>query len=165
MSCLQCLTPCVKASAESSPQKPGSKELDAKIQSYFCENDITFNTASPSFALMIQESMKFTRQNPLQSYKVPHWLKFSGELLDNAYEFTEKLVAPIFVVATKYGALIACSRCLLGIMKMCSLCWLCCVALALCPAWPSPVRLTPADPRNYHSQGAHFDWTENYEAL
>ena len=39
--------------------------------------------------------MKFARQNPLQSYKVPPRLKFSGELLDNAYESAEKLVAPI----------------------------------------------------------------------
>ena len=33
---------------------------------------------------------------------------FSGELLDNAYESTEKLFALILVVATKYGATIAC---------------------------------------------------------
>ena len=52
--------------------------------------------------------MKFARQNQLQSYKVPHRLKFTGELLDNAYESTEKLIAPILAVATKYGATIAC---------------------------------------------------------
>ena len=70
---------------------------------------IAFDTAaSSSFALMMEESMKFARQNPLQSYKVPHRLKFSGELLDNAYESTEKLVAPILAVAKKYGATIAC---------------------------------------------------------
>ena len=34
------LTPCGKTSAESSSQKPGSKELDGTIASYFCENDI-----------------------------------------------------------------------------------------------------------------------------
>ena len=34
------LTPCAKTSAESSSQKPGSKELDAKTASYFCENGI-----------------------------------------------------------------------------------------------------------------------------
>ena len=49
--------------------------------------------------------MKFTRQDPLQSYKVPHQLKFLGELLDKAYESAEKLVSPIFAV----------QRCLLGI--------------------------------------------------
>ena len=63
------------------------------------------------------------------------------------------------------------SRCLLEIMKMCSLCRLCCVAQALCPAWPGQVRLTPADPRNYqiaespNSRGAHFDRIANREAL
>ena len=41
------------------------------------------------------------------------------------------------------------SRCLFGIMKMCSLCRLCGIALALCPAWAGQVRLTPFDPRNY----------------
>ena len=112
------LTPCAKTSAESSP---GSKELDAKTASYFCENGIAsklllpqvslFKTAaSSSFTLMIEESMMFARQNPLQSYKVPHRPKFSGELLDNGYESTEKLVAPIFVVKPKYGATIACQR-------------------------------------------------------
>ena len=35
---------------------------------------------------------------------------FSGELLDNAYESTEKLVAPILAVTKKYGATIACRR-------------------------------------------------------
>ena len=54
--------------------------------------------------------MKFARENPLQSHKVPHRLKFSGELLDNVYESTEKLAAPILAVATKYGATIACRR-------------------------------------------------------
>ena len=51
--------------------------------------------------------MKFARYNPLQSYKLPHQLKFSGELLDKAYESTEKLVAPILAVAKQYGATIA----------------------------------------------------------
>ena len=59
--------------------------MDAKIESYFYENCIAFNTAaSSSLAIMIEESMKFARQNPLQKYKVPHRLKFSGELLKNA---------------------------------------------------------------------------------
>ena len=89
-------------------QKTGSKELDSKLASYFYENGIAFNTAaSSSFALKIEESMKFARQNPLQSYKVPHRHKFSGELLDKAYESTKKLVAPILAVPKKYGATIA----------------------------------------------------------
>ena len=63
------------------------------------------------------------------------------------------------------------SRCLLAIMKMCSLCLLCGVALALCPAWPGPVRLTTADPRNYgiaespNRRVAHFDRIANRQAL
>ena len=67
------------------------------------------------------------------------------------------------------SAMLMSSRCLLGIMKMCSLCRFRSVALALCPAWPGPVRLTPSDPRNYwiakslNSRGAHF-WP-NHESL
>ena len=65
------------------------------------------------------------------------------------------------------------SRCLPwpGIMKMCSLCHLCCVALELCPAWPGQVRLTPAGPRNNritespNRRGGHFDRIANREAL
>ena len=38
---------------------------------------------------------------------MPHRLKFYWELLDYAYESTEKLVAPILAVAKKYGATIA----------------------------------------------------------
>ena len=39
-------------------QKSGPKELDAKIDSYFYETGIAFNTAaSSSFALMIEESV------------------------------------------------------------------------------------------------------------
>ena len=79
------LTPCTKKSAKTSvtcTQKTGSKELDSKITSYFFGNGIAFKAAaSSSFALMTEESMKFARQNPLQSYKVPHRHKFSGELL------------------------------------------------------------------------------------
>ena len=80
-------------------------------------------------------------------------LKFSRELLDNAYESTEKLVAP---------------RCC---SERCSLCCLCGVAPALCPAWPGPVRSTPSNPRNRriaespNRRGAHFDRIANREAL
>ena len=55
--------------------------------------------------------MKFARQNPLQSYKVPRRLKFSGELLDYAYVSTENLVAPILAVAKKCEAAVRrCAR-------------------------------------------------------
>ena len=59
---------------------------------------------------MMEDSMKFARQNPLQSCKVPHQLNFWGELLDNAYESIEKLAALILAVAKKYGATKACQR-------------------------------------------------------
>ncbi len=44
------------------------------------------------------ESINFAKQNPLQSYKIPHRLKLSGELLDKAYKSTENLVFPVFPV-------------------------------------------------------------------
>ena len=72
--------------------------------SYFYENGIAFySVASLSFALIIEErleSIKFTRQNPLQSYRVPHQFKFLGKLLDNAYESTKKLA---LILAVAYG--------------------------------------------------------------
>ena len=45
------LTPCAKTSAESSSQKPGSKELDAKTASYFCENGIASKLRLPQVSL------------------------------------------------------------------------------------------------------------------
>ena len=74
--------------------------MDAKIASYFYENGINA-AATSSFALMIEESIKFTRQYSLQ---VPDWHKFSGDFLDKVYESTGKLVAPILAVAKQYGA-------------------------------------------------------------
>ena len=71
-----------------------------------CENRMLFSCNVQNCATSghcLEESMKFTRQNPLQSYKVPHQLKFLAELLDNSYEFTEKLVA----LTKKYGATIS----------------------------------------------------------
>ena len=48
----------------------GSKKIDARIASFFYENGIAFNIAdSASFISMIDESIKFAKQNPLQSYK------------------------------------------------------------------------------------------------
>ena len=58
------LTSCTKKSDKLSlkgTQKSGSKELDAKM-AYVYENSFAFNAAaSSSFALMIDESMKFIR--------------------------------------------------------------------------------------------------------
>ena len=56
---------------------------------------------------MIDKSVKFARKTPHQSYKEPHSLKFSGELLDKAYESTEKLVALNLAVAKIYHTTIA----------------------------------------------------------
>ena len=61
-------------------QKTGSKDLDSKIASY--ENGIFFNTAaSSSFAFMTEESMKFSRQNPLQTTKYLTATNFLGNSL------------------------------------------------------------------------------------
>ena len=46
------------------------------------------------FARIIEESTRFAKQNPFQSYKAL-FLKLSGELLDQVYKSTEQLVAPI----------------------------------------------------------------------
>ena len=63
-------------------QKSGSKDLDVKIESFLYEEAISFNVpALSSFALMIDESIKFAKQNPLQTDK--HCLKLS---VDKAYE-------------------------------------------------------------------------------
>ena len=48
----------------------GSKKIDARIASFFYENGIAFSVAdSTSFISMIDESIKFAKQNPLQSHK------------------------------------------------------------------------------------------------
>jgi len=90
------------------PTKSGSNEMDARIASFFYENGIAFNVAdSTSFVCMMDESMKFAKQNPLVNYKTPSRKKLGGELLDQAYTSTEQLVAPLLAVAKKYGATIA----------------------------------------------------------
>ena len=44
--------------------------MDARIASFFYENGIAVNVAdSTSFITMIDKSIKFAKQNPLQSYK------------------------------------------------------------------------------------------------
>ena len=104
-------SPTKQQSVESSligTPKTGYKEVDAMIASFFYENGIPSNIAnSSSFGRMIEESMKFAKQNPIQSYKAPSRKKLSGELLDQAYKSTEQLVAPLVAIAKKYGATIA----------------------------------------------------------
>ena len=88
--------------------KSGSKEMDKTIASFFYENGISFNVAdSSSFARMLEESMRFAKQNPFQSYKAPSRKRLSGELLDQAYKSTQQLVAPILAIAKKFGATIS----------------------------------------------------------
>ena len=60
-----------KQSVESSVivSKSGSKEVNTKIASFFYENSISFNVAESRFACMIGNSMKYAKQNPIQSYK------------------------------------------------------------------------------------------------
>ena len=54
-------------------QKTGSKEVDAVIASLFYENGISFNVAnSLSFGRMIDESMKFAKQNPCMGQRCKH---------------------------------------------------------------------------------------------
>ena len=55
----------------------------------------THVAGSSSFACMIEESMRFAKQNPFQSYKAPSRKRLSRELLDQAYISTELLAAPI----------------------------------------------------------------------
>ena len=61
-------SPTKKQSVESSligSQKTGSNEVDAMIAPFFYENGISFNVAnSSSFGRMIEETMKFAKQNP-----------------------------------------------------------------------------------------------------
>ena len=71
--------------------------MDARIASLFYENGIAFNIAdSTSFISMIDESIKFAKQNPLQSYKTPSRKTLSGELLDQAYASTDQVVAAMW---------------------------------------------------------------------
>ena len=58
---------------------------------------------------MIEERIKFSKQNLVQPYKAQNRQKLeylSGELLDRAYASTEKIVAPTITAAAKYGATI-----------------------------------------------------------
>ena len=82
--------------------------MDKTIASFFYENGISFNVAdSSSFACMLEENMRFAKQNPFQSYKTPARKRLSGELLDQAYKSTEQRVAPILAIAKKFGATIS----------------------------------------------------------
>ena len=65
----------------------------------------TKNLTLASLELVIEERMKFARQNPLQNYKVPHRLKFSGKLLDNSYDSAcaKALKDPFFMCDKVHG--------------------------------------------------------------
>ena len=70
-----------KQSVESSVivSKSGSKEVNTKIVSFFYENCISFNVAdSSTFACMIEESMKYAKQNLLLSDTVSTWQVISA---------------------------------------------------------------------------------------
>ena len=60
--------------------------MDARIASFFYGIGIAFNVAdSTSFFSIIDENIKFAKQDPLQSYKTPTRKKLSGELLDQEH--------------------------------------------------------------------------------
>ena len=68
------LVPPSKQSVESSVivLKSGSKEVDTKIMPFFYENGISFSKAdSSSFACMIEESMKYAKQNSVTKLESP----------------------------------------------------------------------------------------------
>ena len=68
--------------------------MDKTIASFFYEKSISFNVAdSSSFAHMIEENMRFAKQNPFQSYKAHCRKQFSGALLDHADKSTEHILA------------------------------------------------------------------------
>ena len=133
------------------------------------------SASSASFALVIEESMKFASLNLLQSYKVPHWLKFSGNSLTMQMSPQRNLLLQFLLLWDVALRCVACESCVALrccsemcslwklCSKMCSLCRLCCVAHALCPAWPDQVRLALSNPRNFwitespNRPGAHFD--------
>ena len=77
--------------------------MDKTMASFFYEkNDISFNVAdSSSFARMIEENMRFAKQNPFQSYKAPSLILSSGKLLNQADKSTEQPA-----IAKKFGATI-----------------------------------------------------------
>ncbi len=101
-----------KHTESSLTSKSGSKELDAKIASFFYENTIPFNVAdSRSFAPMIKEALKFRQQHPPQTLSFPlyenYLRKLSGEPLDQAYASTKEAANTVTADAAKYGAAIA----------------------------------------------------------
>jgi len=128
------LTPPTKKSVEGSfmgSQKSGSKEVDAVIASFFYENGISFNVAnSSSFGRMIDESMKFAKQNPLQSLKLflRPLVSRIGLLTGTSTRRSETGLSlqPLkslfmFTPTAKWSqrlAMLTNSRCLLGILKM-----------------------------------------------
>ena len=59
---------------------------------------------------MLEESMRFAKQNTFQSYKAPSCKRLSWELLDQAYKSTEQRAAPILAIAKEFGAKISSDR-------------------------------------------------------
>ena len=47
---------------------------------------------------MLDKSVKFSKQNPFQSYKAPFSKRLSRALLDQAYRSTEQIAAPILAI-------------------------------------------------------------------
>ena len=73
-----------------------SKTLDTVIANVFYENALPFNVADlSSFAVMLEQCIKFGQQNPGRKYKVPIRRRIGGALLDSAYEDTVASVQPI----------------------------------------------------------------------
>ena len=66
--------------------------MDKTTAPFFYENGISFNIAdSSSFVHMIENSMRFSKKNPFQSYKAPSHKQLSRELLDPTYRSNEQL--------------------------------------------------------------------------
>ena len=80
------------------------ESLDTVIANVVYENALPFNVAdSSSFAVMVEQCIKFGQQNPGRKYKVPNRRRIGGALLDSAYEDTGASVQPIIDRAKKYG--------------------------------------------------------------
>ena len=79
--------------------------MDNTIASFFYDNSISFNVAdSSSFARMTEESMRFAKQNPFQSYKAPSCKRLSGGLFVQTYRSTEQRTDPFLAIDKKSGA-------------------------------------------------------------
>ena len=82
--------------------------MDTKIESFFYENGISFNVADK--ACMIEESMKYAKQNPLQSYKVSSHLTYSCERNWSAHGHTHTKISNRLDPATTEKLVYVCSN-------------------------------------------------------